>query len=126
VQNLFRKELKGKLPFMTNGPKFAADTITTLLAGLESRLQPALKSIQGALNVAMMNNIRYVLVGVAEHGQLPAVLGNNWKEFHERMLEQRVLDYYQEVWTPIVQLLQALRDDLKGEVCQFWGLPELA
>jgi hypothetical protein len=76
-----------------------------------------LKSIQGAQNVAMMTNIRYVLVGVAEHDQLPDVLGSEWKDSYERKLERRVLDYYRDVWAPIVQLLQTLLSDLQGEVC---------
>ena len=64
MQNIFRKDVQGKLPFLTDGRTFAIDTLSALLSGLESRLQPSLRALPGALNVAMLNNLRYVLVGI--------------------------------------------------------------
>ena len=40
--------MQGKLPFLTEPRKFAADAVRDLIAGLESKLAPALKDPAGA------------------------------------------------------------------------------
>lgn len=116
VQNIFRKDVQGKLPFMTDGRTFAVDTLSALLSGLEGRLQPALRALPGALNVAMLNNLRYILVGIQEHSELANVLGSGWRAQHEGNLERRQQEYFQESWDPVVALLKALRANVKNEV----------
>lgn len=54
---MFRKDIFGKLPFMTNPQVFAADTIGVLLKSLEQKIQAAVKD-PAAVALAMMNNSR--------------------------------------------------------------------
>jgi hypothetical protein len=60
VQGLFRKDIFGKLPFMTNPQAFAADTINVLLDSLEQKIAAAVRE-PAAVAVALMNNARYVV-----------------------------------------------------------------
>jgi hypothetical protein len=48
LQSVFRQDVQGKLPFLTEPRKFAADAIKDLLIGLESKLGPMLKDSAGA------------------------------------------------------------------------------
>ena len=64
VQNGFRKDVQGKLPFLTEPRKFASNAIKDLFASLEAKASALLKDPAG-VNIAVMNNLHYVLSGVA-------------------------------------------------------------
>ena len=49
MQSVFRKDVEGKLPFLKDPRKLAAEAVRDLLTGLESKLGPAIKDPAGAL-----------------------------------------------------------------------------
>lgn len=58
LQSMFRKDIFGKLPFMSNPQVFAADTLSVLLKSLEQKIQAAVRE-PAATAIAMINNSRY-------------------------------------------------------------------
>lgn len=49
AQCIYRKDVQGKLPFLSDARKFAADALRDLMAGLDSKLAPIIKDPAGAL-----------------------------------------------------------------------------
>jgi hypothetical protein len=115
VQNVFRKDVDGKLPFLTQPRQFAMDTIRDLLAGLESRVGASLRE-PGGVTIALLNNLHYVVTGVNAHDHLPDVLGKSWRSTHQERLKKLQDVYFAECWQAVVTLLDALVADARTDV----------
>jgi hypothetical protein len=116
LQSMFRKEIVGKLPWMSNPQQFAADTISVLLKSLDQRIQTAVKD-PAALAIGMMNNARYVAIGVSEHDQLPSLLGPHWKESQNCKMAAWKNEYWQSTWQQLREMVDTARADAKPDVC---------
>jgi Exo70 exocyst complex subunit len=107
MQSLFRSELKGKLPFLSEPRKFATGAVSALLTSLEARVTAAHRD-PAVLAVAMLNNLRFLVVGIAEHDQLPAVFGSSWQKHHREAVMPRWQELYlSTTWQPLKELLRA-------------------
>jgi Exo70 exocyst complex subunit len=111
VQSLFRANLKGKLPFLSEPRKFATGAVSALLNGLEARITAAHRD-PSLLAVAMLNNVRFLVVGVAEHDQLPAVFGSSWQKHEREVVMPRWQELYlATTWHPVKDALRAAHAD---------------
>lgn len=106
VQSLFRTEVIGKLPFLDKPQKLAVESISAMIRDLDQKLNAATRD-PAAVSLAMMNNLRFVLVAVSEHEQLPTLLGAPWTEHQEKKLAKYRNDYFQSTWAPLVEAIAA-------------------
>ena len=96
----------GKLPFLDKPQKLAVESISATMRDLDQKLNAATKD-PAAVSLAMMNNLRFVLAAVAEHDQLPNLLGSAWTEHQEKKLSKFRSDYFQSTWAPLVEAIAA-------------------
>lgn len=106
LQSLFRQEVMGKLPFLDNPQKLAVESISAMMLDLEQKLN-VLSRDPGAVNLALMNNLRFILVAVVEHDELPSLLGSAWTAHQEKKLEHFRSEYFQSTWIPLVDAISA-------------------
>jgi hypothetical protein len=57
------------------------------------------------------------MVGVAEHDNLPAVLGSQWKEAQKRKMASWRQEYFKHSWQQLRENIDAAKAEARPDVC---------